>query len=258
MKSGICKLCLENKPLCKESHIIPLFLYKFLMEENNKVVYVDARKSKVKFNGEYEGNILCKNCDTVVIGRLDNYFAKFIHGEFPQKTNSKFRKIGDRDIIVRENDPNYDYSKYKLFLISLLWRASISSRPLFNQIKLPGDIEEDLRSRILNSLPGEPDEYPCFIHLPPILTNELGQTGFHTAYMPTMSPIYIEKEDLKISEFIIEGIHYYFIISRPSNMKVEPAVDRNKLTLAFSTKDDQEILIKQIIEFVRGHKRKSK
>jgi hypothetical protein len=40
-----------------------------------------------------------------------------------------------------EGDPYYDYSKYKLFLLSLLWRASISSRSLFNQIKLPVSIE---------------------------------------------------------------------------------------------------------------------
>jgi hypothetical protein len=58
--------------------------------------------------------------------------------------------------------------------------------------------------------------------------------------MPTMSPIYIEKDGLKLSEFIIEGVHYYFVISRPSTMKIEPAVDKTKLTLAFSTKDDQE------------------
>jgi hypothetical protein len=235
-----------------------MFLYKFLTEENNKVVFIDAKKSQIKFNGEYEGDILCQNCDNVIIGRLDDYFAKFIHGEFPQVIVPRFEKLDNRDVVVREDDPYYDYSKYKLFLLSLLWRSSISSRPLFGQIKLPAEIEEDLRLRILSNNPGEPEEYPCFLHLPPVLTDEFGRTGFHTAYMPTMSPIYMEKGELKMCEFIIEGVHYYFIVARPANMKVEPAVDRNKLTLAFATKEDQEKVIQQIIEFMKGHSKYKK
>lgn len=258
MKTGVCKLCSEHKPLCKESHIIPMFLYKFLTAENNKIVYIDTKKSKFKFNGEYEGGILCQNCDNVVIGNLDNYFAKFIHGEFPQVVAPRFERMDNRDVVVREGDPYYDYSKYKLFLLSLLWRASISSRPLFNQIKLPADIEEDLRSRLLNNDPGEPDVYPCFIHLPPVLTDDQGRTGFHIAYMPTMSPIYMEKDELKLSEFIIEGVHYYFIVARPDNMKVEPAVGKSKLTLAFATKEDQEKVVQQIVEFMKGHSKYKK
>ena len=57
-------------------------------------------------------------------------------------------------------------------------------------------------------------------------------------------------------EFIIEGVHYYYIISRPSNMKVEPAVDKNKLTLAFSTIEDQKKLLDQIASYAKGHKQK--
>jgi hypothetical protein len=101
MQKGKCKLCLEHKDLCKESHIIPMFLYKFLVSENNKIVYIDAQKSRFKFNGEYEGNILCQNCDNVVIGNLDNYFAKFIHGEFPQVVVPRFEKMDNRDVVVR-------------------------------------------------------------------------------------------------------------------------------------------------------------
>ena len=231
-------------------------MYKHITGDNNELVFIDAQKAARKFNSEYEGNILCENCDSKIIGRLDDYFSKFIHGEFKSAIPPRFERMDNRDIIVRENDPIYDYERFKLFLLSLLWRTSISSRPLFGQIKLTPEVEEDLRQRILGQLPGEPELYPCFIHLPPITTDQQGRTGFHTFYMPTMSPIYIEKDDLKMCEFIIEGVHYYFIIARPSNMNVEPAVDKNKLTLAFSTIDDQKKLIDQIAEYARNHKRK--
>lgn len=256
MQIGQCKLCLKHKELCKESHIIPRFMYKHITGDNNELVIIDAQHARHKFNSEYEGNILCENCDSVIIGKLDDYFAKFIHGEFPNIIQPRFERMDNRDIIVRENDPYYDYNRFKLFLLSLLWRASISSRPLFGQIKLPQEIEADLRTRILNQQPGEPDLYTCFIHLPPITTDQQGRTGFHTFYMPTMSPIYIEKGSLKMCEFIIEGVHYYFIISRPPNMNVEPAVDKDKLTLAFSAIEDQNKLIDQIATYAKSHKRK--
>ncbi len=256
MQIGQCKLCLKHKELCRESHIIPRFMYKHISGDNNELVFIDAQRAAHKFNSEYEGNILCQDCDSGIIGKLDDYFAKFIHGEFPSVIQPRFERMDDRDIIVRENDPIYDYSRFKLFLLSLLWRTSISSRPIFRQIKLPLEVEEDLRQRTLNKQPGEPDLYACFIHLPPITTDQQGRTGFHTFYMPTMSPIYMEKGDLKMCEFIIEGVHYYYIISRPSNMNVEPAVDKNKLTLAFSTIEDQSKLIDQIVAYAKSHKRK--
>ena len=256
MQKGECKLCLEHKELCRESHIIPRFMYKHITGDNNELVFIGAQRATHKFNSEYEGNILCEDCDSGLIGKLDDYFAKFINGEFPSVIQPRFERMDNRDIIVRENDPHYDYNRFKLFLLSLLWRASISSRPMFGQIKLPPEVEEDLRQRLLKHLPGEPDLYPCFIHLPPITTDQAGKTGFHTFYMPTMSPIYMEKGDLRMCEFIIEGVHYYFIISRPSNMNIEPAVSKNKLTLAFSTIEDQNKLIDQIVAYAKSHKRK--
>ena len=50
MKKGQCKLCLKHKELCKESHILPRFLYKFLMGENNSVVFLNNKKAVVRFN----------------------------------------------------------------------------------------------------------------------------------------------------------------------------------------------------------------
>ncbi len=231
-------------------------MYKHITGDNNELVFIDANRAKHKFNSEYEGGVLCENCDSGVIGKLDDYFAKFINGEFKSTIQPRFERMDNRDIIVRENDPIYDYNRFKLFLLSLLWRASISSRPIFGQIKLSPEVEEDLRQRILTQQPGEPDLYPCFIHLPPITTDQQGRTGFHTFYMPTMSPIYLEKDELRMCEFIIEGVHYYYIISRPTNMNVEPAVDKNKLTLAFSTVEEQSKLIDQIVAYARNHKQR--
>jgi len=43
MKQGICKLCVETKPLLKQSHIIPQFMFKGLFDDTHRTVYDDMR-----------------------------------------------------------------------------------------------------------------------------------------------------------------------------------------------------------------------
>ena len=131
MKKGKCKLCLQFKDLCRESHILPKFLYKFLSGENNSIIFLDNKKANLRFNGEYESSILCKKCDSETIGKLENYAARFMHGKSSQ--NSRLEKINGVEYLVFEGNKNYDYRNHKLFLLSLLWRSSISSRPFLNR-----------------------------------------------------------------------------------------------------------------------------
>jgi hypothetical protein len=255
MKRGQCKLCLQTKDLCKESHIIPRFLYKLLAGENSLLVFLDKIASRFRYNGEYEGNILCENCDNQIIGKLDDYAAKFIHNEFPQKLNSRIEVIDGHEHLVIENDPNYDYKRYKLFLLSLLWRSSISSRPFFQQLKLSPPVEEDLRQMILSGDPGEPERYASFVFLPPLVPAPGGGRGFNTLYMPTMSPIMAKNSGWDICKFIIEGMTFFFLIAAPSGTKIEPSTRKDKLLLRISTPEEQGEIHELTLEMMRNHKR---
>jgi hypothetical protein len=75
--------------------------------------------------------------------------------------------------------------------------------------------------------------------------------------MPTMSPTYLETDNLKICEFIIEGSHYYFIISKPENMKIIPSVEKEKLLLLFTPIENQEKIINMTIELINEHKHRN-
>jgi hypothetical protein len=55
-----------------------------------------------------------------------------------------------------------DYAKFKLFQLSILWRAGISTRPEFRQVRL-GPHEATLRSMLLASYPGPSQKYPCMM-----------------------------------------------------------------------------------------------
>jgi hypothetical protein len=55
-----------------------------------------------------------------------------------------------------------EYDKLKLFELSILWRAGVSSLPFFSKVDL-GVHKEALRLQLLNSDPGHPDRYGAIL-----------------------------------------------------------------------------------------------
>lgn len=82
-----CKLCLQEKQLIAKSHIIPDFMYEELYDDNHKIRVVPASefgkvKPRIKMpsSGEYEGGLLCSDCDNKLLGGYENYARKAIYG----------------------------------------------------------------------------------------------------------------------------------------------------------------------------------
>ena len=156
-----CKLCLKNKRLIN-AHIIPLCFFKEIRvgSSESPVEYssVPGHYPKRSPIGSYDQAILCKECDGNILGLYDRYACKVLL----QSTND-FEPIKDPDgRIGGYAILEVDYEKLKLFFLSVLWRASISSRSEFSKVSL-GDLEEELRNRILNKNPGDSEVFSVFI-----------------------------------------------------------------------------------------------
>ncbi len=69
----ICKLCLQDKSLLKKSHIAPGFFYKEPKDEDNSFVKakLDAVTSQKTCTSLFEPDILCQNCDNVILGQYE-------------------------------------------------------------------------------------------------------------------------------------------------------------------------------------------
>ena len=213
-----CKLCLEEKPLLKKSHIIPDFMYKGLYTDDHKLYVISSNHiSQARFvhTGEYEANILCKDCDNSIIGGYENYAHTILYGgknlkeyQFPNFQNMVTRR-GNNFIY----SPNIDYAKFKLFLLSFLWKSSISSRPFFNLVNL-GEHEEPIRQMLLEKNPEVSDIYPCmmftFRNLDDVRENFIGQ--------PRQI---IGGSDAPII-FLIGGIDYIFYLSYTNRPRFDP------------------------------------
>lgn len=149
----ICKLCKQEKELVK-SHIIPKFFFKYLYPEEKikgKALWLVDGSRGIKSKswiGPYE-RLLCKECDGM-LGCYDNYAKRLFIDQEPI-----FYPRTDQALLL----PNVDYKKVKLFFLSLLWRASVSSLPIFSKINI-GPYEEKLREIVLGSNSKNREDFP--------------------------------------------------------------------------------------------------
>ncbi len=72
-----------------------------------------------------------------------------------------------------------DYALFKLFQLSILWRASVSSLDFFRLVSL-GPREELLRKMLLVGEPGGPEEFGCMV----IFAHERGEDISDTFFNP--------------------------------------------------------------------------
>ena len=203
---GKCKLCGEEKELCKQSHIIPNFMYKDLFDEKNRMYAIQSEEGGIKQKGirqtgEFEANILCKGCDNGTLGKLERYASLILYDGYPKIIEHRKSPDGMTYTYCAE----LDYAKFKLFLLSLLWRASISSRPQFKEVHL-GPHEERIRRMLFGGNPGEQLEYPCLIMT--YLNREDYPSDLVT--QPSQSKV----DGGYIYKFLIGGMIYIFFVSK--------------------------------------------
>lgn len=168
---AICKLCLKEKDLIKKSHIIPEFMYQRLFDSNHKLRHfnpIEMSKGegfvKKPSSGEYEGGLLCQKCESEIIGSYESYATKAMYGgQLPAEESPICENFFNQDNVKYSVCKNISYKKYKLFLLSILWRASISKRQMFNEISL-GPHEEVIRKMVYEGNPGEVSDYPIAMY----------------------------------------------------------------------------------------------
>lgn len=159
---GICKLCTENKELIKKSHIYPNFVYTDLFDKHGKLRKFEVDEMK-KLNpkvskpasGAYEGNLLCNDCDNKRISKLESYVAGLING---QDKNLKCKAGATEDGLETIEIENLKYDYLKNFILSILFRANISSFTEFNDVNL-GPYNDKIREIIYNNLISDDLEY---------------------------------------------------------------------------------------------------
>ena len=149
-----CRLCRKHHPALRNSHIVPEFLYRNLYNEKRHMMAIRQPQprhgaSKVLQKGIREP-LFCESCEQ----HFNEHFEKPFLDQWSTVTLPDPWET-DRDSRISVDD----YSSFKLFHLSVLFRASVSSLPTYDQVAL-GPHESVLRQLLLDRNPGDEFEYP--------------------------------------------------------------------------------------------------
>lgn len=160
MKKGFCRLCDQTKELIR-AHVIPKsFSHKEFKDGGTHTVFFDvsedaAREATFLQAGVYDQGILCADCE-----------SKF--SEFDRYGWEILGSVSLQNPIQEPGYPSHAYrvfcetDKLKRFILSVLWRASVSTHSFYSYVSL-GPYENILRERIFDPTPLAIDEFPTSV-----------------------------------------------------------------------------------------------
>lgn len=143
-------LCQQPKVL-RNSHIVPEFLYTPLCDRHHRLVRVSAATS-IKRDLPQKGlrqPLLCNDCEQFL---NDNYEKPFKHYWMDQHPLPV--RLPPEGVLLN----GIDYRMFKLFHLSVLFRAGVSTRPMFEDVDL-GPHRAALRQMVRSKNPGRPENY---------------------------------------------------------------------------------------------------
>lgn len=150
----ICRFCQTEQRLIK-AHIIPAGFFRSIGHRSETLeIHTNKRGARpVRAPvGVYDKSILCRPCD--------NIFSPWDkHAQDVLLRDSRHHEaIYDGPAVVAWRIRTFEYSQLKLFFLSLLWRASVSTQDFYRRVST-GPFEEELRTMIAAREPGEPTRF---------------------------------------------------------------------------------------------------
>lgn len=148
-----CRLCGGCGNLCK-SHIVPEFVYQPLYDSDHRFIEVSDIANGVVRNGQrgHWDRLLCQDCESSI-----NCYEKHARRLFTDPLPGL--EPGSAEVRIHRR---LRYDRTKLFVLSILWRASVSARPIHRHVSL-GPRENRIRDMLLNADPGKASAYPTLI-----------------------------------------------------------------------------------------------
>lgn len=150
----ICRLCGTNSRPLRNSHIVPEFLYRPLYNDKGHMLAIQQSDERRRARGLLQKGIrerlFCEQCEQ----HFNEHFEKpFLKQWFP----NPLPDLWDHDDIQWLTVD--DYASFKLFHLSVFFRAAVSSLATYANVDV-GRHESVLRGHLLDRNPGDRLDYP--------------------------------------------------------------------------------------------------
>jgi hypothetical protein len=147
-----CRLCKERRKLCR-SHIIPEWAYRPLYDEDHRAIEIgseDRQRRTVQVGlREY---LFCRCCEQFFQKIEDPFFLFWsAAGRFPVVLDQLFVRVS-----------GIDYENTRKFLLSILWRAHVATKPVFTAVNLGPHADRIRNILVADAGAGIDDDYPIF------------------------------------------------------------------------------------------------
>lgn len=248
-----CKLCQNREADKPNSHIIPKFLAKRLFEftKPRHTLSINRKGESRKIQDTPKENfILCKICEK----RLE-YLETLISKKVTSINN--YNNLKDKFTIKEYGKNkileclNISPIGFKLFVYSLVWRASISNLPEFETFKLDDKTEAELRMFLDKSLKTNNSElvisiskiidFPNYHYciFKPLSRNEFSR-GIFTAY---------KMAEFQFGIFTVDYIFFFYSNAKDMNPAFEfvSNFQNDKLLITLAGTDDWKILNELVV-----------
>ena len=152
-QTSTCRLCgSDDRPL-RNSHIVPEFLYRPLYNDKGHMLAIrrpnGTRRARGLLQKGVRQHLFCEPCEQ----HFNEHFEKpFLRQWTPSPLPDPWDVDGVQALTV-------DYAPFKLFHLSVLFRAAVSSLAAYADVDI-GPHEPVLRQRLLERNPGARLEYP--------------------------------------------------------------------------------------------------
>lgn len=197
MSSGICQLCGEYAKLV-DSHILPEFFYEGTYDESHRFISVTSHprhRPRPMQRGLTEP-LMCSACDTR-IGRYESYAATVL-----RRADAMAGTASDGITLT-----DIDFTLFRLFGLSLLWRAHIARSYMFSAVKL-GPFAARLTAMIHEGDPGEPPEFGFAL---------AKVVGLDTHASMISAPAANRYHGHRVYNFMARGYEWVFVVSGSSD-----------------------------------------
>jgi len=185
-----CKFCSNDKRLIK-AHIIPEGFFRRQRQGKESLELVTNKAGEYDKKapiGVYDKTIVCNDCENIW-REWDDYAQKLL-AEEPLNGQARYRDGQKIAYMVKD----FDYKKLKLFFISMIWRASVSSHQFFSRISL-GPFEKIAKDFITNNNPGDSEDFSVTLSK---FCHPLGKQS-------TMDPYQYKNSDVNYYRFYLAG-----------------------------------------------------
>jgi hypothetical protein len=246
-----CKLCGLEKNLIK-AHILPEFMYQDLYNEDHRFYefsiqdIMDGKKLKPFIQiGEFDKNILCAECDNEIFGSLEKYAQKILFGTDLEPNETPDCQNYELEGYEFTECKNIDYNKFKLFLLSILWRSHITNRTKFDSVNL-GPHADKIKNMLWNNDAGNELDYP-------IMTTSFIRANYHYKDLILEPRRMRNKDGINSYIFVIGSFQFHFYVNSanhklPEFVQVFTLKNDNSMKTIHLKDGMENVLIKKLSE----------